>query len=129
MSGASDNYVVISLNLSSTGSDVVTLKFNGNPNQQIEYGADTEYKRYGIGVLDNEGETPWAKNMRALLRYNGGTLEYEGVKYNIQVESVEEGSVSTTDNDEHNNLPQVLLSRTPSSNTSSDTFYWHQDRS
>jgi hypothetical protein len=85
------NYVAISLNKSSTGHDVVTLIFNGNPKNLKEYGADTDFKGFGIGVLDNEGETPFAKNMRALLRCNGGTLEYEGVKYNIQVESVEEG--------------------------------------
>ena len=85
------NYVAISLNESSPGHDVVTLVFNGNPQNRKEYGADTDFKGFGIVVLDNEGETPFAKNMRALLRYNGGTLEYEGVKYNIQVEPVEEG--------------------------------------
>ena len=42
-------------------------------------------------VVNSKGKTPMGFNMRALLNCDGGTLTFRKDKYNIRVESVEEG--------------------------------------
>ena len=91
MSVANGNNVAISINKSSTG-HVVTLIFNGDPKKLMEYGADSMIKVTGIeSVVNSKGKTPMGFNMRALLNCDGGTLTFRKNKYNIRVESVEEG--------------------------------------
>ena len=92
MSVANGNNVAISLNKSSTGHEVVTLIFNGNPKHLMKYAADSMIEVTGIeSVVGNDDETPFAPNMRALSNCDGGTLIFRNVEYNIKVESVEEG--------------------------------------
>ena len=74
--------VVVTIN----SNDLVAMIFSGHEDTPLKYNANMEMQNQKLSwVKDRHGNEPFGTNYRALLDCDGGSLEFRGSEYKIQV--------------------------------------------